>query len=176
MRHCSNELIAVGCYLQVIFFTFPADVENFDPFDCETINRIKQLIICESECFARAINILDKSGKLNREAILQRANEHFVYDNSWKQAVYEGYVDKCLVQIEAKESQTEQQQCNSVIVEFRHCIWGEFINGCPADMRVSSLKCNNLRKRHVQSNVHSLNKYLLKSFFHANHDFKGQTK
>ena len=173
-RRWLNELIGIECKLQVISFTFSADVDNFDPFDCEKMNRIKQLIICESECFGRAINILDKSGKLNREAILQRANEHFVYDNGWKQAVYESYVDKCLAQVEAKESPTEQQQCNSAIVGFRYCIWGEFINGCPVDMRVSSPKCNKLRERHGQSNANSFNNYLLKSFFHVNHDFKGQ--
>ncbi|TMW43525.1 hypothetical protein DOY81_011395 [Sarcophaga bullata] len=110
------------------------DVENFDPFDCEKMNRIKQLIICETECFARAVNILDESGKLDREAIIERYSEHFVKDSDWKKAAYVDYVDKCLAQVEAKEPQGEQQ-CSSAPMEFHHCVWGEFINGCPADLR-----------------------------------------
>ena len=130
------------------------------------MNRIKQLIICETECFARAVNVLDESGKLDREAILKRYSEHFVKDSDWKKAAYVDYVDKCLAQVEAKDTQSEQQ-CSSAPMEFHHCVWGEFINGCPAELRVDNHKCNKLRERHSQNNGYFLNKHLLHGFLHG---------
>ncbi|KAI8117334.1 hypothetical protein FF38_09276 [Lucilia cuprina] len=150
-----------------------SDVENFDPFDCEKMSRIKQLIICEGECFARAINVLDESGKLNREAIIKRFADHMVVESDWKKAAYEGYVDKCLAQVEAKQQEVKEPQCSTAPMEFHHCIWGEFINGCPADLRIDSHKCNRMRERHAQGTAYFLNKHLLHGFLHHSH--RGQS-
>nr|BAN59724.1 odorant-binding protein [Delia antiqua] len=145
-----------------------SDVENFDPFDCEKMGRIKQLIICEGECFSKAMNILDESGKLNREVIVKHLSEHWVNDSEWKKAAYEGYVDKCIAKAESIEQHADQK-CNSVPMEFHYCIWGQFINGCPADLRVESSKCNKMRERHIQGTGSFLNKHVLHDFLHHGH-------
>ncbi|KAM7355801.1 uncharacterized protein ACRADG_001751 [Cochliomyia hominivorax] len=150
-----------------------SDVENFDPFDCEKMSRIKQLIICESDCFARALNMIDENGKLNREAILKRFAEHMVGQSDWKQAAYEGYVDKCLAKVEA--SSETKDQCSTAPMEFHHCIWGEFLSGCPADLRIDSHKCNKMRERHSAGTAGYLSKHLLHSFLKHGHEHRGHS-
>lgn len=140
------------------------------------MSRIKQLIICESDCFARALNMMDENGKLNREAILKRFAEHMVGQSEWKLAAYEGYVDKCLAQVESsQEQQKTEEQCSTAPMEFHHCIWGEFITGCPAELRVDSHKCNKMRERHSQGTSSYLSKHLLHRFLHRSHDHHGHS-
>lgn len=157
--------------LNVDFFCVcvTAHVENFNPFCCKTMAKIEDLIICEEECFARALHQIDENGKFNREAIKQHYAKHTVADIEWKKAALDGYIDDCLVQVIKSHNQTspsDNSQCNSAALDLHRCIWIKFRSNCPVELRYNSSRCINMRQHLNQNSDQLFYRQLFLKFAH----------
>ncbi|XP_055390376.1 uncharacterized protein LOC129619247 [Condylostylus longicornis] len=118
---------------------------NIDPFDCESAQKLKQNLICMSECLAKKFNLLNENGELDRAKVIEHLKKKFA-EESWKLEKIEEVTDKCLTESNEKPS-TEKNDCNGQILKMFHCTWKEFIQHCPKDLQIDSMKCNKLREK-----------------------------
>ncbi|XP_061391501.1 uncharacterized protein LOC133326904, partial [Musca vetustissima] len=153
---------------------FPADVENFDPFNCEYMSKIKDLIICESECVAKSLNLLDDNGEINRDAVIASFKQHMSEDSAKQQSVLEGYLDKCLAKIKNMDTKVAGK-CSSAPMELHHCMFGEMVSGCPAEAQVNTPRCQRIRERYSKGQTLAFGKHALHEFLHSGRGRGGHT-
>ncbi|XP_037931701.1 uncharacterized protein LOC119666494 [Teleopsis dalmanni] len=146
--------------------------DSFDPFDCQKMQQVKEQVVCVSECVAKKLNIVDETGALNRDVLLTHLKSK-IGDSQWKKDVLESYVDKCAGEAKektVKNSSEEVNKCNSQPMTFHHCLWREFTNGCPVELRVDSPKCSKIRVRLAKGDTSFLNKHFLHHYHHGRHE------
>ncbi|KAM7356711.1 uncharacterized protein ACRADG_002353 [Cochliomyia hominivorax] len=122
------------------------DLKEFNIFDCEQMSKVKQVIISRVNCLARTLNMIDENDQLNREAIVKRFAGILEGQSEWKLAAFEGYIDKCMAKVEALPKTNDQY--STAAMELHRCFRNELLNGCPADLRIDSSRCNRLRETH----------------------------
>ncbi|KAL5290654.1 hypothetical protein ACFFRR_010176 [Megaselia abdita] len=142
------------------------DEMNVDPFDCKKMDKVKADMICVSECVARKANLMNEQGVVDKAAVLASIKTK-IAGNEWKMAAAESIVDKCLE--EAKKIEKEEGKCSAAPMKITHCIWGQFIQSCPADLQSDSKKCKKIRERLAAGDDKP---FLHKAFFHHLHGMK----
>lgn len=142
------------------------DEMNMDPFDCKKMENIKSDMICVSECVARKSKFLNDQGVVDKDNVLA-AIKAKVEGTEWKMTAAEGIVDKCLE--EANKAEKVEGKCSAVPMKVTHCIWGQFIQSCPAELQSDSKKCKKIRERLASGDDKP---FLHKAFFHHLHGMK----
>ncbi|XP_058985122.1 uncharacterized protein LOC101889248 [Musca domestica] len=142
------------------------DVENFDPFNCEYMAKIKDLIICESECVAKTLDLLDENGEIKRDAVVASFKKSMSSDSEVQHNVLEDYVDKCLAKMKGKDLKPAGK-CSSAPMELHHCMFGEMVSGCPAESQVNTPRCQKIRERYSKSQTLAFGKHVLHEFLHS---------
>ncbi|XP_073840942.1 uncharacterized protein [Musca autumnalis] len=142
------------------------DVENFDPFNCEYMAKIKDLIICESECVAKTLNLLDANGDIKRQAVIDSLKKQMSADSTMQPSVLEGYVDKCLDKIKNMDLKPVGK-CSSAPMELHHCMFGEMVSGCPAESQINTPRCQKIRERYSKGHTLAFGKHALHEFLHS---------
>ncbi|XP_011189341.1 uncharacterized protein LOC105216511 [Zeugodacus cucurbitae] len=152
----------------------PAD-QAYDPFDCEKMQQVKEQMICITECVAKRFKSLDENGDLQRDAILEGLRGQ-IGTVQWKLDAIEGYVDKCLAEVKEKREQRQKTgqlkegSCSRLPIAFHSCMWRQFWNGCPADLRVDSPKCNKMRERVADGDTRFFGKHFLNKYYPSPRD------
>lgn len=149
---------------------FSAD-DSFDPFDCEKMKQIKEQMVCITECVAKKFNLIDeKSGEMKRDELVKEILKK-TEKLQWSKEKVEPMVDACLAEIKEKKADTETKGCHHTPLDFHRCVWKfEYLEGCPAEQRVDSPKCNKIRERVGKGDTSFLNKHLLHHFHHIRHE------
>lgn len=142
------------------------DEMSVDPFDCKKMDKVKADMVCVSECVARKANLMNEEGVVDKDAVLASIKAK-VERTEWKKLAAEGIVDKCLG--EAKNMEKGEGKCSAVPMKVTHCIWGQFIQSCPADLQSDSKKCKKIRERLAAGDEKP---FLHKAFFHHLHGMK----
>nr|QKN21545.1 odorant-binding protein [Zeugodacus tau] len=147
----------------------PAD-DAFDPFDCGQMQKVKKQLVCITECVAKRFKSLDENGELQRDAILEGLRGQ-IGTVQWKLDAIEGYVDKCLTEVKVNVGQKQKWEgCNPLPISFHSCMWRQFWNGCPADLRVDTPKCNKMRERVAIGDTRFFGKHFLNKYYPSPRD------
>ncbi|XP_013117030.1 uncharacterized protein LOC106094366 [Stomoxys calcitrans] len=141
------------------------DVENFDPFNCEHMDKIKELIICESECVAKTLEMLDENGDIKRDVIIANYNKQLAKDTEIQHEVLEGYVDKCLAKLKEMDLKPANK-CSRAPMELQHCLFGEMVSGCPKESQINNHRCQKIRERYSKGQSLAFGKHTLHDFLH----------
>ena len=140
---------------------------DFDPFNCEEMKKIRSDFICIGECMAKKQKHLKENGEIDRDAIVADLKKH-VAGTEWKLAAAEGIVDKCLA--EAKAAEKTDDKCSTVPLKVSHCIWGQFIQSCPAEKQHDSKRCQKIRSKLAKGD--NKKAFLHQAFFRQFHHLK----
>lgn len=130
------------------------------------MDKIKELIICESECVAKTLNMLDENGDISRDVIIASFNKQLSSDSKVQHEVLEGYVDKCLGKLKEMANLKPENKCSRAPMELQHCLFGEMVVGCPAESQVNSPRCQKIRDRYTKGQTLAFGKHILHEFLH----------
>lgn len=115
--------------------------QDYNPFDCKQMAKLKSDLICLINCIARKADVIDEEGAINEIAVRHLVKSH-VEGSKWQVAAADKVLDKCL----AEEYNDEKDgECSVAPVKLLHCVWSQFIHSCPAKLHDNSEACKKIR-------------------------------